>query len=149
MKYIKDADKQDGCIFCTLPQEPDERVSLILHRGQRAFVLMNRYPYTSGHIMAAPYAHVASLEELDVETQNELMALISHGVSVLRGLYHPDGFNIGMNIGSAAGAGFAGHVHFHIVPRWVGDANFMSTTGEVRVLPEELETTWRRLQSAW
>ena len=149
MKYIKDADKQNGCIFCDLPLDDDDKGNLIIERGKLAFVLLNRFPYTSGHMMVAPYAHISSIEDLNVQTHAELMLFITHATRVLRAVYHPDGFNIGMNIGSAAGAGFAEHVHFHIVPRWVGDANFMSTTGEVRVLPEDLETTWSRIHEAW
>ncbi len=149
MKYIKDADQQNGCIFCDLPKDKDDQASLIIEHGKLAFVLLNRFPYTSGHMMVAPYAHIATIEALDENTQVEMMSLVSHSVRVLRTVYHPDGFNIGMNIGSAAGAGFAEHVHFHIVPRWVGDANFMSTTGDVRVLPEDLQTTWKRIKEAW
>ena len=152
MKYIKDKDIHDertGCIFCTLPGNPSDEDNLIIHRGELAFVIMNRFPYTSGHLMVAPYVHVNSLELLDEQTQAEVMRLVSHCIRVLRAVYKPDGFNVGMNIGSAAGAGFAEHVHFHIVPRWVGDANFMSTTGEVRVLPEALEVTWSRIHEAW
>jgi ATP adenylyltransferase len=149
MRYIKDAEKQTGCIFCSLPQNQSDLESLIIWRGRLAFVLMNRYPYTSGHVMVAPYAHQPSIERLDADVQAEMMALISHTVTMLRAVYKPEGFNVGANIGSAAGAGFAEHVHFHIVPRWAGDTNFMSTLGEVRVLPEELETTWQRLHEAW
>lgn len=149
MKYIDESDQQTGCIFCSLPETGSDRESLIVWRGEQAFVLLNRYPYTSGHVMVAPYAHQPSLEMLDEPTRIELMALVTKAVKVLRTVYRPEGFNIGVNIGSAAGAGFGDHIHFHIVPRWVGDTNFMSTLGEVRVLPEELETTWERLRKAW
>ena len=149
MKYIKDADKQTECIFCSLPRDSSDRASLIVERGKLGFVVLNRFPYTSGHIMVAPYAHQATIELLDEKTQAEMMSLISHSIRVLRSVYRPDGFNVGANIGYAAGAGFAEHVHFHIVPRWVGDTNFMSTTGDVRVLPEDLETTWKRIKEAW
>jgi len=149
MKYIKDADKQTGCIFCSLPRDSSDLASLIVERGKLGFVVLNRFPYTSGHIMVAPYAHQATIELLDEKTQAEMMSLISHSIRVLRSVYRPDGFNVGANIGYAAGAGFAEHVHFHIVPRWVGDTNFMSTTGDVRVLPEDLETTWKRIKEAW
>ena len=149
MKYIKNSDEQTGCIFCSLPQTGSDRENLIVNRGELAFVLLNRYPYTSGHLMVAPYAHKGSLEYLDAATHAEIMALVTHAIKVLRAVYHPDGFNVGANIGSAAGAGFADHVHFHIVPRWVGDTNFMSSLGEVRVLPEELEDTWARVCEAW
>ena len=149
MKYINDSNPQSECIFCSLPDMKSDRESLIIRRGDSAFVLMNRFPYTSGHIMVAPYAHQPSIEMLNETTQAELMALITKSVKVLRYIYEPEGFNIGANVGSAAGAGFGDHIHFHIVPRWVGDTNFMSTLGEVRVLPEDLETTWERIRAAW
>lgn len=126
-----------------------DREALVIWRGASVFALMNRYPYTSGHLMVAPYAHKDSIELLDAATQAELMTALTKSVKVLRQVYKPEGFNIGANLGSAAGAGFGEHIHFHIVPRWVGDTNFMSTLGEVRVLPEDLETTWERIRSAW
>jgi len=147
MRYLNES--ADGCIFCALPEEKDDRQSLIVAREPFAYVLLNRFPYTSGHLMVAPYDHQASLELLDNAVQTEIMSLVARAVGVLRKVYQPEGFNLGANIGSAAGAGFAEHVHFHIVPRWAGDTNFMSTLGEIRVLPEELETTWQRVREAW
>ncbi len=150
MKYINDTNATPGCIFCNLPEDTGaDRERLIVFRGKQSFVMLNRYPYTSGHLMVAPYAHLSSIELLDAATQGEMMALISRAVEALRLVYRPEGFNIGANLGSAAGAGFAGHIHFHIVPRWVGDTNFMSTLGDVRVLPEDLDSTWQRICEAW
>ena len=150
MKYINGSNATPGCIFCNLSEGTHEdRERLIVQRGKLAFVMLNRYPYTSGHLMVAPYAHLNSIELLDAATQGEMMALISRAVEVLREVYHPEGFNIGANLGCAAGAGFAGHIHFHIVPRWGGDTNFMTTLGDVRVLPEDLETTWQRICEDW
>jgi ATP adenylyltransferase len=147
--YIQSDKKKCKCIFCealTLKNDPE---SLIVHRGDTGFVILNRFPYTSGHVMVVPYVHEPSFEELDQKTRAELMELINTSTRVLRSLYSPEGFNIGANLGAAAGAGVIGHVHFHVVPRWVGDSNFMSTVGDVRVLPEELGVTLQRIQHAW
>jgi len=112
-------------------------------------VLLNAFPYTSGHVMVAPYDHAASIEELDEETLTELMALAKRSLGVIRDLYSPDGFNMGVNQGKVAGAGYADHVHMHVVPRWEGDNNFMPVTGDARVLPQSVEDTWRELREAW
>jgi ATP adenylyltransferase len=144
MKYIENS-KEDGCIFCHLPEKKDGPENLIVHRGKLAFVILNRYPYTSGHIMVVPFAHKANLEELDEATRAEMMELTSRGTTVLRNVYKTKSFNIGVNIGEAAGAGVKEHVHIHIVPRWAGDTNFMSSLAETRVLPEALEDTWKRM----
>jgi ATP adenylyltransferase len=149
MKYITHADQETGCVFCNALDLPDDGKNLVVARGARAFVLLNKYPYTSGHLMVAPLAHQPSLELLDPETRAELMELVSRSLETLRALYAPQGFNVGANIGEAAGAGVPGHVHTHIVPRWTGDTNFMSVIGEVRVLPEELGQTWRRIRDLW
>jgi ATP adenylyltransferase len=118
-------------------------------RGEHAFVILNRFPYTTGHLMVVPYGHQPSLDLLEAAVRAEMMELVNHTTQVLEKVYHPDGFNIGVNIGSAAGAGVSDHVHMHVVPRWVGDANFMSTLGETRVLPELLEDTYLRMVAAW
>jgi ATP adenylyltransferase len=122
---------------------------MIVARGERVFIIMNRYPYTSGHVMVVPFAHEPTYENLDTETRAELIEWINKITRVIRDLYNPQGFNVGANIGSAAGAGIAEHVHFHVVPRWGGDTNFMSTLADVRVLPEDLPETYRRLVYGW
>jgi ATP adenylyltransferase len=149
MEYMDQHDKIDGCVFCNAQNQPDGPENLIAFRGERAFVILNLFPYTSGHLMVVPFEHKPNLEELDEPTRAEMMELSSRCMSVLRELYDPDGFNMGANIGEAAGAGVVGHVHIHIVPRWVGDTNFMSTLGGTRVLPEALETTYQRVREAF
>ncbi len=149
MKYITKATKEDGCVFCNALAKPDSHENLIVMRGLTAFIILNKFPYTSGHLMVASLAHQATLEDLDPATRAEMMELATRCMSVLRKVYNPQAFNLGANIGEAAGAGVPGHVHLHIVPRWNGDTNFMSAIGEVRVLPEELEDTYRRIKGAW
>lgn len=122
---------------------------MIVHRAERNFVLLNLFPYNSGHLMIAPFAHIATLEECPSEAAAELFELTRQCEAILRREYRAQGVNIGMNIGAVAGAGVAGHIHMHVVPRWSGDANFMSVTGETRVLPEDLHTTWVRMRAAF
>jgi len=145
MEYIEHS-KVDGCIFCMAQEIEDSEENLIAFRGKRAYVILNRYPYTSGHLMVVPFDHKPNLEELDPQTRAEMMELTSHCMTVLRNIYHPEAFNMGANIGEAAGAGVKHHVHIHIVPRWGGDTNFMSTVGGTRVLPEALESTYQRVR---
>jgi ATP adenylyltransferase len=145
--YITGADKPKGCIFCELPKQ-DDKTAKIVHRGKNCFVILNSYPYTPGHVMVVPFAHLDELQKLSLEAAHEMMDLSQKMEAVLRGLYKPDGINLGMNIGAAAGAGVAGHVHMHLLPRWVADANFVSVVGETRVLPETLDTTWLRVRDA-
>lgn len=142
-------EKPSGCVFCLAAQQPDSTENLIVQRGKLAFVILNRFPYTSAHLMVVPYEHQASIELLSAETRAEMMEWVNRAMQRLRQEYHPEAFNIGANIGAAAGAGIAEHVHFHIVPRWGGDTNFMSTVGQTRVLPEALEATYERLKSGW
>ena len=149
MKYIEKNEKEQGCVFCNAQAKEDSAANLIIFRGQRAFVILNLYPYTSGHLMVIPFEHVATFEELDSATRAEMMELTSQCMSVLRKAYNPQGFNMGANIGEAAGAGVPGHVHIHIVPRWGGDTNFMSTLGETRVLPESIEDTYKRVREGF
>lgn len=149
MEYIEDETKENECVFCLAPGWSDFRENLILHRGERAFVILNRYPYTSGHLMVVPFEHKSSLELLDIPTRAEIMELASKFVQALREAYQPQGFNVGINIGVAAGAGIVDHVHLHIVPRWTGDTNFMSSLAQTRVLPESLEDTYNRVLEAW
>ncbi|MCX6069046.1 MAG: HIT domain-containing protein [Chloroflexi bacterium] len=149
MKYITNATKETGCIFCNALAKADNNVNLIVMRGQHAFVILNKFPYTSGHVMVAPLAHQATLEDLTPEIRAEMMELSTRCMTVLRQVYQPQAFNLGANIGEAAGAGIPGHVHIHIVPRWNGDTNFMSAVGDVRVLPESLEDSYQRIKAAW
>ncbi len=146
MKYISSADKQPGCAFCEALKKEDSAENLIVHRGKNSLIILNKYPYTSGHLMVAPLVHVANIEELDAETGNEIFQLITHSTTTLKMVYQPEGFNIGANLGQAAGAGIPGHLHFHIVPRWNGDTNYMSTIGEIRVIPEDIEVTYKRIK---
>ncbi len=148
-RYIAQAEKSTGCIFCEKAAAQQDDRNYILYRGGRNFVLLNLYPYTSGHLMIAPYEHVASLGAAHEETLVEMMRLARDAERRLGEVYHPQGMNRGLNLGSCAGAGVAGHIHMHVVPRWTGDANFMSTVGETRVLPEDLETTYRKLREGW
>ena len=143
--YVSTAEKASTCVFCDAVNAGDDRKVLIVHRGQHCFVILNAFPYTPGHVMIVPYAHLDELQKLPLGAANEMMALSQRMESVLRELYHPDGINLGMNIGKAAGAGIAGHIHMHVLPRWVADANFMSVVGETRILPETLEETWKRM----
>jgi ATP adenylyltransferase len=148
-QFVQSKKKPSGCIFCNALKKKDDVENLIIARSELAFVILNRYPYTTGHVMIVPFQHKPSYEELDRATRNELMEMINRTTMVLRQIYQPEGFNVGANLGLPAGAGVAEHVHFHIVPRWIGDANFMSTIGEVRVLPEDLTETYRKVKEGW
>jgi ATP adenylyltransferase len=139
------SDKSGPCIFCVAAAEPDEDKSLVVFRGRRVFVLLNRYPYTNGHVMIAPYSHDKNLSASDSETRVELIHTVARAEDILSTAYHTDGLNVGINLGSAAGAGVADHYHVHVVPRWKGDTNFMTVAAGVRVVPEELSATRRRL----
>lgn len=145
--FITEGVKTSGCVFCELPKAGDDAKVLIVHRGAHNFIVLNAYPYTSGHVMIVPYAHLDELRKLPRPAADEMMALAQRMEEVLREVYHPEGVNVGMNIGKAAGAGIAGHIHMHVLPRWTADANFMSVIGETRVLPEELATTYKRLKA--
>jgi len=148
MQYVSTAGKSDaGCIFCDKPAEALDEANLIVLRGTHAFAMLNLFPYTSGHLMVAPYRHTGDILSLNDEESLDLWRLMQCCVRLLQRVYQPDGFNIGFNIGRAAGAGIEGHLHLHIVPRWHGDTNFMTTIGEVRVLPETLDETYRRLKA--
>ena len=145
--FVTNADKTPGCLFCELLKCNDDRQSLIVHRGRHCFVVLNAFPYTSGHSMIVPYEHVDRLQTLPSDAATEMMQLTQKLEGILRELYGPDGLNIGMNMGKAAGAGVAGHIHMHVLPRWVADANFMTVIGEARVLPEALDKTFERIHS--
>ncbi len=146
MTYIA-GDREQGCLLCSKLKGRDDRGNLILCRSSHSFVILNRFPYTSGHLMVAPNRHVASLDELNEGEMVALMALLKQSIIILKRALKPDGFNVGMNIGSAAGAGIEDHIHFHIVPRWNGDTNFMPVLVETKVMPEYLEKTYDRLIS--
>jgi ATP adenylyltransferase len=145
MVYIKNARKPAKCIFCVKPKERRDARNLLLHRGRHGLVMMNLFPYNSGHLLVAPYAHVRSLEQLPDEVSLDLLALTNLSLKVLRAEIKPEGFNIGVNLGRVSGAGIEAHVHLHIVPRWNGDTNFMPLFAETRVMPEHLQATYRKL----
>ena len=149
MAYIQSNKTEEGCVFCIEPTRLDGPENLIVYRSERAFVILNRFPYTTGHVMVVPFDHQPSLELLDAATRAEMMELVSRVLVVLQQAYHPQGFNVGINIGTAAGAGIADHIHMHIVPRWSGDTNFMSSVGSTRILPEVLDDTYQRVKEAW
>ena len=149
MKYIRNYKKSDSCIFCSELASVDGPENLVVHRGTNAFVILNRFPYTSGHLMVLPFAHVSTMTELNPEIRSEMIELTNKAVLVLSDIYHPEGFNLGMNIGAAAGAGIAEHLHMHIVPRWAGDTNFMTAVADTRVLPEDLFESYQQIQQSW
>jgi ATP adenylyltransferase len=144
--YVTTAEKASGCVFCDLPKLGDDAKARIVYRGEHCYIILNTYPYTPGHVMVVPFAHLDELQKLPLAAAHELMDLCQRMETVLRQLYTPDGINLGMNVGRAAGAGVAGHIHMHVLPRWVADANFVSVIGETRVLPEALDTTYRRIK---
>jgi ATP adenylyltransferase len=146
--YVTTAEKISGCVFCDLLQAGDDERARIVLRGKHNFIILNTFPYTSGHIMVVPYAHVDELRKLSAEAAHEMMDFSQRLESVLRTLYSPNGINVGMNIGQAAGAGVAGHIHMHMLPRWIADSNFMTVVGESRILPESLEMTYQRIKGA-
>ncbi len=147
-EYISSGDPASGeCVFCEIQTRPDQdEASLVIHRASHCFIVLNRYPYTSGHLLIVPNDHVGELDSAPRQITVEMMDLTKRSQTALRDIYQPDGFNVGMNLGKAAGAGIADHIHIHILPRWVGDTNFMSTVGETRVLPEDLATTYEKLR---
>jgi ATP adenylyltransferase len=148
MSYITNA-KEEGCIFCNREHEGNDRERLVLHRGKHTIVMLNKYPYNNSHLMVAPKRHVASLEDLKPEEANDLMAAIQRSCVLLKKVLSPQGFNIGANLGKVAGAGIEDHIHFHIVPRWQGDTNFMPILAATRVIPEHLAETYNRLSQVF
>jgi len=144
IEYIKKV-KERGCIFCQKPAEESDAASYILYRGQKNFIIMNSYPYNPGHLMIAPYRHVAGLDELSDEELGEHYKMVAQSTRILTQVFKPDGFNIGMNLGRIAGAGIDKHIHTHIVPRWAGDTNFMPVLADTRVINEALEETYQKL----
>ena len=148
MKYIR-GEKSDECIFCAAARNGDDTAHHVVRRGERCFVMLNAYPYTSGHFMVSPYRHVGTIEDLDAGELLEVMTLAREGLAALRSAYRPDGFNLGINQGKVAGAGFDDHIHLHVVPRWEADSNFMAVTGNARVLPQTLDDTLTELREHW
>jgi ATP adenylyltransferase len=148
LEYIR-GPKAEECIFCRAIESEDDEDNYVVHRGELAFVMLNAYPYNNGHVMVAPYVHEPTIETLDDATTLEMMQLVKRSIAALREVYRPEGFNIGINQGGAAGAGIEEHVHQHVVPRWRGDTNFMPVIGDVRVLPQSLSDSWKQLRSVF
>jgi ATP adenylyltransferase len=146
-EYVKKAFKMTECIFCRALQAENDREAFVLHRAEYNFLILNRYPYTPGHLMIAPYEHLDSIEKAEKPSTDEMADLLKRSLSVLRQTYRPHGFNTGMNIGHSAGAGVADHYHLHVIPRWTGDANFMPLIGETKVVIEAIETTYEKLKA--
>ncbi len=146
--YVADAAKNDRCIFCDLLALGHDANALIVLRAEKNFVVLNRFPYTSGHVMIVPYAHLADLSACEADVLSEMMQLARRVQLALASAYKPEGYNLGMNLGRCAGAGVTGHLHLHVLPRWAGDSNFMTVTSETRVQPEDLSTTFQKLRAA-
>jgi ATP adenylyltransferase len=149
LEYIQTADEEGGCVFCNAVESDDDEAALVVHRGQHAIVVVNKFPYASGHFMVAPKRHVGEFGELTDEEALELHRLAGRGMGTLSQIYEPQGYNLGWNLGRIAGAGVVDHVHLHVVPRWAGDTNFMPVLADVKVMPEHLAETRRRLAEAW
>ena len=148
-QYVSKSSQAAGCLFCVKGSEQCDKENYVVHRGLRTFVILNIYPYTTGHLMIAPYEHVASMEPTPEATIDEMMRMARLAEIHLRQVYRPQGFNVGMNLGESAGAGVPGHIHMHVLPRWTGDTNFMTTLAETRVLPESLDVTYEKLKQAF
>ncbi len=148
LEYVKSA-KDGECIFCTKPEQGDDTQALIVHRGERSFVILNLFPYTNGHLMVAPLEHVARLQDLDAETITEIMALAQRAMVRLEEVYRPQGYNVGFNQGRVAGAGVESHIHLHVVPRWAGDTNYMPVLADTRVMPQSLEDSFEALRGGF
>ncbi len=143
--YVTGLDRREGCVFCLLIKEEFDEKNLIIHRARHNFVIMNLFPYSNGHVMILPYEHLANLTDLNETTTTEMMELCKRVQKVLEEEYKPNGFNVGFNLGKCAGAGIAEHIHLHIVPRWIGDANFVSVIGETRMMPEDLQSSYQKI----
>ena len=146
MQYIEQGEKPEGCIFCIFPAQYRDRENLIFHRGKTCFVMLNSYPYNPGHLMIVPYKHTADMYDLSDEELLEINRLLRYSVRLITECIRPDGFNVGINLGRSAGAGVADHIHWHIVPRWDGDTNFMPVVADTKVLPESLQSTYDKLK---
>ncbi len=149
--YVMDAVKDDKeeCIFCAMPAQDADEENLIVHRGESCFVMLNKFPYTNGHLMVTPYEHAGALQEIDAETLTEMMTLAQRAMAAIEGTYAPHGFNVGFNQGKVAGAGIEHHIHMHVVPRWGGDTNFMPVIGDSLVMPQSLEQSYEMLKGAF
>lgn len=147
--YITSTRKESGCIFCSAAASDEDELNLVVARGQHCFVILNRFPYTSGHLMIAPYAHVSRLNDATQQAVDEMTRFVVRSETVLEQNYRPEGINLGMNLGRAAGAGIAEHIHMHVLPRWTGDANFMTSVANTRVLPESLDQTYSKLKQGF
>ena len=145
MEYVSSDNKKGGCIFCPCDDRSQDEKRLILFRGNRSIVLMNRFPYINGHLLVAPLRHVSTLDALLPEEKLDLITMVEKSIGVLKEVMNPEGFNVGVNLGKAAGAGVEEHIHFHVVPRWIGDTNYMTVFGEVRVVPEHIQATYQKL----
>lgn len=149
MQYLEKEAHPDQCPFCLALEERFQEEAHLVFRGKKAFVILNRYPYTTGHLLILPIEHQEQLSQLERDTRTELMELVNHALEVLQEVYQPQGYNVGLNMGIAAGAGIPKHLHWHVVPRWSGDTNYMTVAGGVRVLPELLEDTLQKVRTAW
>lgn len=147
-RYVTEAKNVSGCVFCNAPAAGRDEDWLIVQRAEKNYVILNRYPYTAGHVMIVPYVHTADFSGLEKDTAAEMMFLAQRVQAAIARVYHPDGFNLGMNLGRSAGAGIDDHLHLHLVPRWTGDTNFMTTVSETRLEPEELSVTYAKLRAA-
>ena len=143
--YVSNSDKESHCFLCNAAEEANDRKNLVVRRGKHCFALLNRYPYNNGHVMVAPYAHKADLPDLTEEERREMMALVLEVQAALRATFRPHGFNVGINIGGAAGAGIPGHIHTHVIPRWTGDTNFVTTVADLKVISQSLEESYKLL----
>ena len=149
LRYVTDARKSDQCVFCAKPAAGDDRANLVVHRGERCFVILNLFPYTNGHLMVAPFEHVPRLQEVGPETMAEMMDLAQQAMRRIEQVYGPEGFNVGLNQGRVAGAGVEGHIHLHVVPRWAGDNNYMPVLADTRVMPQSLEDSYDALEGGF
>ncbi len=149
LRYVSTANKQTDCVFCAKPDAGDDRAGLIVHRGERCYVILNLYPYTSGHLMVAPFEHIGALQDIEPEVMAEMMDLAQQAIRKMESVYSPEGFNIGVNQGRVAGAGVEGHIHLHVVPRWAGDNNYMPVLADTRVMPQSLEETYDALEGGF
>jgi len=148
-QYVQKERTDNGCVFCRAAAAERDEENLIVHRASKNFIILNLYPYSTGHLMVVPYEHVDLLQYASQETLQEMILLVQRSQLHLQQIYRPPGFNLGMNLGESAGAGIAEHIHMHVLPRWPGDTNFMTTVGETRVMPEDLPITWRKLREAF